>query len=96
MDYGQEEVDLFSAIALLTSSREIEAFLADLCTPAEVKAFVERWRVCQLLDRDASSYREIRESTGASLTTIGRVARFLRNEKHGGYRNLLKKIKQEK
>jgi uncharacterized protein YerC len=40
------------------------------------------------------SYREIHKITRASLTTIGRVARFLRDESYGGYRNILKKEKK--
>ena len=37
------------------------------------------------------SYREINAQTGVSTTTIGRVARFLRDEPHGGYRAVLEK-----
>jgi TrpR-related protein YerC/YecD len=92
----RSDIDLFSAIALLNSAKEVQDFLADLCTPAEVKAFVERWKVCQLLDRKALSYREIHALTGASLTTIGRVSRFLNEEKYGGYKKVLGKIQGTK
>ena len=67
-------------------------FFIDLCTPAEIKAFVERWKVCQLLNEKKYSYRQISEITRASLTTIGRVARFLNEENYGGYRKMLEKI----
>ncbi|MDR1267346.1 MAG: trp operon repressor [Holosporales bacterium] len=86
--------DLYAAMALLTSAKEVEDFLTDLCTPAEIKAFSERWRVCQILDRDDCSYRDIRKNTGVSLATISRVARFLKHEKYGGYRKMLEKIAQ--
>ncbi len=89
-------IDLFEAIAMLETVDDVKNFLMDLCTPAEIKAFTERWKVCQLLDRKEYSYRQIREMTKASLTTIGRVSRFLNNENYGGYRNMLKKISLSK
>ncbi len=63
--------------------------LVDLCTPAELRALSERWRVARLLDAGEMSYREISAETGVSTTTIGRVSRFLRDEPHGGYRLML-------
>ncbi|HEX7112031.1 MAG TPA: Trp family transcriptional regulator, partial [Mizugakiibacter sp.] len=42
-----------------------------------------RWRVVPYL-LDGVSYREIHERTAVSITTIGRVARFL-NQGSGGY-----------
>jgi TrpR-related protein YerC/YecD len=86
---------LADAILKLESVSEINQFLDDLCTRSELRAMAERWKVCQLLGDSELSYREIHEITGASLTTIGRVARFLREEPHGGYRNILNKIKSE-
>jgi len=35
------------------------------------------------------SYRDINARTGVSTTTIGRVARFLNEEPHKGYRSVL-------
>ena len=67
----------------------MEKFLIDLCTPAELKALSERWHVAQLLDKGELSYREIYAVTGVSTTTIGRVARFLKDEPHQGYRSVL-------
>lgn len=89
-------IDLFEAIAMLETVDDVKNFLIDLCTPAEIKAFTERWKVCQLLDRKEYSYRQIREMTKASLTTIGRVSRFLNDENYGGYRKVLKKISLSK
>ena len=65
---------------------EMAQLLRDLCTPAEIRALAERWHVAQLLDRTDLSYRAIHEGTGVSPTTIVRVARFLRQEPHQGYR----------
>lgn len=60
--------------------------LSDLCTPAEVRALAERWHVARLLASTDLSYRDIAEATGVSPTTVVRVARFLRQEPHRGYR----------
>lgn len=67
----------------------MHAVLVDLCTPAELRALSERWRVAEMLDEGELSYRDISAQTGVSTTTIGRVARFLKDEPHGGYRLLL-------
>ena len=61
----------------------MDAFLNDLCTPAELEVLVDRWRVVPYL-LDGVSYREIHERTAVSITTIGRVARYL-NQGNGGY-----------
>lgn len=84
--------DLLDVIAALDNRQEAQIFFTDLCTPSEMKALSERWRVCQLLYNSDLSYRQIHQETGASLTTIGRVARFLRDENYGGYRKILEKI----
>ncbi|MDR1475174.1 MAG: trp operon repressor [Holosporales bacterium] len=93
MVYGAK--DLFEAIMMLATPKEAERFFADLCTPQEIKAMKERWKVCQLLDCGNFSYREISNITGASTTTVARVSRFLNNEPHRGYRLLTEKIKKE-
>ncbi len=85
----EDEEALFAAIAKLKNSGEAAQFFRDLATPAELDAFDELWRIAQLLDKGAHSYREIAAETGASTTTIGRVARFLREENHQGYRLIL-------
>lgn len=90
----RDELSLSEALLMLKSSSECSNFLKDLCTPQELSAIKERWRVCQLLDRCDLSYREIHELTGVSLATIGRVARFLREESYGGYRLILERLKK--
>jgi TrpR-related protein YerC/YecD len=75
---------LLRALAVLDGPAELRAFLRDLCTPAELEALRDRWRVVPHLMR-GMAYREIHELTGVSVTTIGRVARFLA-EGNGGYR----------
>jgi len=83
---------LFDALLLLKTAEEYQRFLTDLCTPQELQALEERWRVCQLLATEQYSYRQIHEKTGVSLTTIGRVARFLREEPYHGYQLLLDRL----
>ena len=58
-------------------------FFKDLCTPAELQALVDRWQVVGLLQQNLP-YRRIHDLTGVSVTTIGRVARFL-SDGFGGY-----------
>ena len=87
-------LSLQKALLLIDTEDKMEAFLKDLCTPLEIKSMTERWRVCQILHDTEFSYREIHEKTGASLTTIGRVSRFLKEESNGGYRIVLAKIKK--
>ena len=70
---------------------EVRQFLLDLCTPYELEAIVDRWWTACLL-REGRSYREISEITGVSVTTIGRVARYL-TMGEGGYRMALRRKK---
>jgi len=86
---------LAEALVALESTEEAQAFLTDLCTPAEVHALAERWHVARLLNEGRLTYREIHEATGVSTTTIVRVARFLKQETHGGYRALLNRVRTE-
>jgi len=80
---AQAEQSLYQALLSLKNVGEVEAFLGDLCTPSELEVMVDRWRVVPLL-LDGLSYREIHERTAVSITTIGRVARYL-NQGNGGY-----------
>ncbi|MDR1595847.1 MAG: hypothetical protein LBR91_02890 [Puniceicoccales bacterium] len=89
-----DETDLWDAMLLLDTREEVINFMKDLCTPREITELYERWKVCQLLESGQLSYREISTKTKISITTIGRVARFLRDEQNGGYRTILKKLKK--
>ena len=84
---------LCKAILSLKSEDEVKRFLIDLCTPGEMKDFGERWLIARLLSKGGMSYRDISALTGASTTTIGRVARFLEQEPHHGYKAALERIK---
>jgi len=83
---------LCRAIVALKSEDEVKRFLTDLCTPGEMKDFGERWLIARLLDQGDMSYRDIAALTGASTTTVGRVARFLQQEPHKGYKKILERL----
>ena len=80
---------LYEAFLTLKTTAEVRQFLLDLCTPAELEAIVDRWWTASLLN-EGRSYREISDITGVSVTTIGRVARFLMMGE-GGYRLALRR-----
>jgi TrpR-related protein YerC/YecD len=84
------EALLHRAVLALRDTEEAGRFLRDLCTPAELQALVDRWRVVGLL-RQGLTYRQINEQTGISVTTIGRVARFLADG-NGGYRAVAERL----
>ncbi|GAB3383649.1 YerC/YecD family TrpR-related protein [Lysobacter fragariae] len=75
--------DLAAAFAGLSDPAQVRAFLDDLCTPAELEAMSDRWRVVPLIQQGVP-YREIHDRTLVSVTTIGRVARTL-DRGAGGY-----------
>jgi TrpR-related protein YerC/YecD len=75
---------LLEALLCLETPAQMRAFLEDLCTPAELEAMADRWRVVPLLLKE-TPYREIHDRTGVSVTTIGRIARCLAFGA-GGYR----------
>lgn len=92
---GPQDVEaLCEAFLRLKSRDEMQRFLRDLTTPGELAALAERWRVARLLDGGGKSYREISAETGSSTTTVTRVARFLGQEDHQGYRLVLDRLKE--
>jgi len=83
---------LFEAIISLQTASECRNFFKDLCTPAELQALVDRWQVVEYLEQELP-YRKIHDLTGVSVTTIGRVARFLADG-FGGYRTAIERTRQ--
>src|SRR3990167_8643764 len=75
---------LLDALLAMRSPGVLRAFLEDLCTPAELEAMADRWRVVPLL-LAGTAYREIHDRTGVSVPTVGRIARCL-DLGAGGYR----------
>ena len=81
---------LCTALTSLDTVQDCRNFLRDLCTPAELQALVDRWQVVELLEQGLT-YRKINDLTGVSVTTIGRVARFL-TDGFGGYRVAIDRV----
>jgi TrpR-related protein YerC/YecD len=84
--------DLLRAILSLRTTDEAALFLRDLCTLTEIEAMVHRWQVAQLVDQGLP-YHEVARQTGASTTTVTRVAHWLRHGE-GGYRMALDRRKR--
>jgi|GEM_PF-37374 len=84
------EKKLFAAVAALRTPEECRAFFRDLCTPAELQAMADRWAVVEYVQKGLP-YREIHRLTGVSVTTIGRVARFVATG-NGGYQLAARRV----
>ena len=76
--------ELFDAILSLRTREEAERFFRDLCTIGEIEAMAHRWEAARLID-EGLPYHEVARRTGASTTTVTRVAHWLRRGE-GGYR----------
>jgi TrpR-related protein YerC/YecD len=78
---------LCAAIKSCKTEVELANFLRDVGALSELQAWGERLEVARLLSRGLS-YRQVSAGTGASTTTVTRVASFLENGE-GGYRKVL-------
>jgi|TARA_B110000014_G_scaffold245318_1_gene217200 TrpR-related protein YerC/YecD len=85
------EERFYRAIMTLNDVDEFRSFFNDIFTPAEFESIKDRWSVAELLDK-GYTYREVKTMTGVSLTTIGRVARYLFDGSNG-YKTALRRIK---
>ena len=88
---GKNVLDLVEVLTKIDDKKVMKNFLIDITTPSELATLQERLNVAMLLE-EGNSYKEISQKTGSSTTTITRVARFLKNEKFGGYRWVVKNI----
>jgi TrpR-related protein YerC/YecD len=86
--------ELFGVIRLLDSEEECARFFRDLLTIKELEAMAERWQIARLID-EGMPYRKISESTGASTTTVTRIAHWLKYGE-GGYRLMLDRSRNRK
>ena len=92
--WATAEMDnLLETVLRLETLDEAERFFRDLCTLAELEAMAHRWQVAKLVDQGLP-YHEVSRKTGASTTTVTRVAHWLR---HGedGYRLALDRIARQ-
>jgi len=83
--------NLEKILSEINDEKQMTAFLKDLLTPYEMKEFQNRWGIAQSLYEKDLSYREIAERFGTSVTTVTRVARFLKDEPYQGYHSVLDK-----
>ena len=80
---------LFESFSNIKSKKEWYQVFEDLCTIQEIKDMTLRFEVAKKLD-EGLSYQVISDQTGASSTTISRVAKAL-GYGEGGYQLLLRK-----
>jgi TrpR-related protein YerC/YecD len=78
---------LCDAIAACKSEGEAAAFLRDIGSLSELQAWGERLEVAKQLSQ-GKTYRQVAANTGASTTTVTRVAKFLSGGE-GGYMQYL-------
>ena len=76
-----------SAVLGCKNEADLANFLRDVATLSELQDFSERLEVARLLAKGLS-YREVARLTGASTTTVTRVAKSIENGE-GGYRKFL-------
>ena len=88
MTWKNDQTDnLCQAFLKLRDVDEVYNFLEDLATIGEIKSMAQRLEVAKLL-KEAKTYPEIVEATGASTATISRVKRCLEYGT-GGYSSVL-------
>ncbi len=78
---------LCQAMVACKTEEDMGNFLRDVGTLSELQAWGERLEVARQLSKGLS-YREVARITGASTTTVTRVAKFIENGP-GGYRKIL-------
>ncbi len=78
---------LCDALLLCKTEGDLADFLRDIATLSELQSLSERLEVAKQIARGLS-YRQVAATTGASTTTVTRVAKFIENG-HGGYRKVL-------
>ena len=78
---------LSQAFLSCKTEEDVANLLRDVGTLSELQAWAERLEVAKQLSKGLS-YREVARITGASTTTVTRVAKFIENGP-GGYRKLL-------
>ncbi len=81
---------LVAAFASCKTEEELTEFLRDIGTLSELQAWSERLEVAKLLSQGATQ-REVSAKTGASTTTVNRVARYLENGQ--GYTFVLERLR---
>ncbi len=85
---------LCGAFAACNTPDGVADLLRDVATLSELQAMSERMEVAKQLSRGLT-YRQVAANTGASTTTVTRVAKAMSGGE-GGYERFLRSDKQEK
>ena len=91
---SNEIQELLRVVLDLRTLEEAERFFRDLCTLSELEAMAHRWQAA-LLVSEGLPYHEVSRRTGASTTTVTRVAHWLRHGE-GGYQLALERRRSSK
>ena len=87
-----QDQQLIKAFSLLKTEKEIQHFLRDLLTPAEITEFSKRLEIARQLWTTKKSYADIAQEVKTSTTTVTRVAQWLFKEDQKGYETILKRM----
>jgi TrpR-related protein YerC/YecD len=90
----QKAGEFFSAILKLKTPQEVAAFFRDILTLPEIEEISNRLQMAKLLYQ-GHSYEEVAQMTGASTTTVARVAHWLFSG-CGGYKLVLNHLRPKK
>jgi len=96
---SKKEIDkmfykLCCAISEMKTAKEAAEFLRDIISYPEAEMIAKRFKIAEMLD-EGRKYEYIKEKLKVSYGTIARVQEWL-NVSGEGYRNALKKTKNEK
>jgi TrpR-related protein YerC/YecD len=91
-DEMAKEDNLYAAFTALKNQQEFNLFMADLCSPTEIRFLNERWRIAKLLHENRLNQREIAKKNKFGTATITRVSRCLRENESGGYNIVLGRV----
>lgn len=83
---------LIKAVTSLKNELEVQHFLRDLLTPAEIAEFAKRFEIAKQLWTTNKPYLEIAQKTKTSTTTVTRVAHWLYQAGLNGYKTVLKRL----
>ncbi len=92
---NKSDKELIHAFSLLKSEKEIESFLRDILTLAEIKEASKRFQIAKTLWTTKDSYLQIAEKFKTSTTTVTRVADWLWHQGKNGYQTVLKRLYPE-
>jgi TrpR-related protein YerC/YecD len=92
-DYpDKHDQELIRAFSQLHHPDDIQRFLRDILTLAEIKETAKRFQIAKRLWHGGKSYQQIAQELDTSTTTVTRVADWLFNKDFKGYQTVFKKL----